>query len=161
MESGANYYQLLGVPRDATQGDIKVAYRELVRIFHPDSNYYDEILDSQPGGVGAERPDHVDALFKRIVAAYEVLSNQELRQQYDEKLPKGLMGWDDALADSETYLEKVRAVVRANGQRQAHFGQAPTFQETQQKSRANGMERIISKQGVIGRFRSLVAKLWF
>jgi DnaJ-class molecular chaperone len=60
------YYQLLGVPSDASEGEIKTAYRRLARKFHPDSG--------QPGDV--ER-------FREIQEAYEVLSDPEKRRHYD------------------------------------------------------------------------------
>ena len=62
-------YQVLGVPRDASAGDIKKAYRQLVRKYHPDAN---------PGNKDAEER------FKKINQAYEVLSDQQKRTQYDQ-----------------------------------------------------------------------------
>ncbi|MFP3712755.1 molecular chaperone DnaJ [Puerhibacterium sp. TATVAM-FAB25] len=62
----ADYYETLGVPRDATSEQIKKAYRKLARELHPDV----------AGEAGEER-------FKDVARAYEVLSNPEKRQQYD------------------------------------------------------------------------------
>ncbi len=64
-----NYYELLGIGRDATDRDIKQAYRRLARKYHPDVN---------PGDKTAE------AKFKEINAAYEVLSDKTKRQKYDK-----------------------------------------------------------------------------
>jgi molecular chaperone DnaJ len=64
-----NYYDILGVGRDATEKDIKQAYRRLARRYHPDVN---------PGDKTAE------AKFKEINAAYEVLADKEKRQKYDK-----------------------------------------------------------------------------
>ncbi len=66
---GKNYYDLLGVKRDANEKEIKQAYRRLARKYHPDVN---------PGDKSAE------AKFKEINAAYEVLSDKEKRQKYDQ-----------------------------------------------------------------------------
>jgi DnaJ-class molecular chaperone len=66
---GKDYYQILGVGRNASEKDIKQAYRRLARKHHPDVN---------PGDKSAE------ARFKEINAAYEVLSNAEKRKKYDQ-----------------------------------------------------------------------------
>lgn len=63
-----DYYKILGVSRDASEKDIKRAYRRLARQFHPDVN---------PGDSQAEEN------FKEINEAYEVLSDPEKRARYD------------------------------------------------------------------------------
>jgi len=68
MEENEDYYEILGVPRTATEKDIKKAYRHLARKYHPDVN---------PGDKQAEEK------FKRINEAYEVLSDPEKRAMYD------------------------------------------------------------------------------
>ncbi len=64
-----DYYRTLGVPRNATEKEIKQAYRELARRYHPDMN---------PGDKEAENR------FKEINEAYEVLSDREKRARYDQ-----------------------------------------------------------------------------
>jgi len=63
-----DFYQVLGVKRDASEKDIRSAYRKLARKHHPDVN---------PGDKAAE------ATFKEINAAYEVLKDPEKRKKYD------------------------------------------------------------------------------
>jgi len=63
-----NPYTLLGVAKTATEKEIKSAYRKLAKKLHPDVN---------PGDAKAE------AKFKEVTAAYNLLSNPELRKQYD------------------------------------------------------------------------------
>ncbi len=63
-----DYYEILGVPRSATQAEIKKAFRKLARAHHPDRN---------PGDASAERR------FKDINEANAVLSDPDKRKQYD------------------------------------------------------------------------------
>jgi molecular chaperone DnaJ len=62
-----DYYQVLGVPRDADDAELKRAFRELARKFHPDIN---------PG-------QHAEDRFKEANEAYAVLSNPKARARYD------------------------------------------------------------------------------
>ena len=73
-----DYYQILGVPRDAENSDIKKAYRKLARKYHPDVNE----------DAGAEEK------FKEVNEAYEVLKDSDKRQAYEEL--KQTIGLDDA-----------------------------------------------------------------
>ena len=61
----ADYYEILGAKRDATDKELRQAYRKLARDYHPDLN---------PGDKNAE------TRFKTINEAYEVLSNAESRR---------------------------------------------------------------------------------
>ncbi|MDP4200092.1 MAG: J domain-containing protein [Bacteroidota bacterium] len=63
-----DYYEILGVPRTATEDEIKKAYRKLARQHHPDLNPNDKTAEEQ---------------FKKINEAYEVLSDKEKRAKYD------------------------------------------------------------------------------
>jgi molecular chaperone DnaJ len=64
-----DYYEVLGVNRNAAEGDIKKAYRQMALKFHPDKN---------PGNKEAEDK------FKEAAEAYEVLSNTDKRRRYDQ-----------------------------------------------------------------------------
>ncbi len=64
-----DFYQILGVSQDASEGDIKKAYRKLARQWHPDQN---------PGDAAAEQK------FKDIGEANQVLSDPKSRQEYDQ-----------------------------------------------------------------------------
>ncbi len=70
-----DYYDVLGVKRDASQEEIKRAYRRLAMKYHPDKN---------PGDKEAE------AKFKECAEAYEVLGNAEKRRKYDQYGHEGL-----------------------------------------------------------------------
>jgi curved DNA-binding protein len=63
-----DYYEILGVPRTASEDEIKKAYRKLARKHHPDVNPNDKSAEEK---------------FKKINEAYEVLSDKDKRQKYD------------------------------------------------------------------------------
>lgn len=68
-ENKRDYYEVLGVGKDASADDIKKAYRKLAMKYHPDRN---------PGDKSAEEK------FKEVGEAYEVLSDQDKRAKYDQ-----------------------------------------------------------------------------
>ncbi len=72
-----DYYEVLGVARDANQGEVKTAFRRLARELHPDVNDHD--------------PD-AEEKFKEAAEAYEVLSDSERRRAYDAYGHEGLRG---------------------------------------------------------------------
>src|SRR2546430_2613153 len=67
MATTSDYYDLLGVPRNASDEQIRSAYRRLARQYHPDVNKADD---------ASER-------FKQITEAYEILTDPQRRQRYD------------------------------------------------------------------------------
>ena len=71
MQTSGTLYGLLGVPRGASQDDIRKAHRNAARKHHPDAN---------PGDRSAEER------FKEIQRAYDILSNPAKKREYDDKL---------------------------------------------------------------------------
>ncbi len=72
-----DFYQILGVSKDADDAELKKVYRRLARKYHPDSN---------PGDAAAE------AKFKEISEAFSVLSDKEQRSEYDQIRAMGAGG---------------------------------------------------------------------
>ncbi|XP_026193739.1 dnaJ homolog subfamily B member 3 [Cyclospora cayetanensis] len=77
---GKDYYRILGVPKDASDADLKKAYRKLAMKWHPDKH------------ADAEAKKKAEAQFKDIAEAYDVLSDKERRQIYDKFGEEGLKG---------------------------------------------------------------------
>lgn len=73
---GKDYYQILGVSRNASKDDIKKAYRELAKKYHPDLN--------------PDNKKEAEEKFKEISEAYEVLMDDEKRQRYDQYGEEGV-----------------------------------------------------------------------
>src|ERR1044071_7321521 len=69
MSKTRDYYEVLGVKREASEDEIKKAYRKLARKFHPDLNPDDKTAEEQ---------------FKLLQEAYDVLSDPENRKLYDQ-----------------------------------------------------------------------------
>ena len=71
MAESKDYYQILGVSKDATADDLKKAYRKLAKQYHPDAQHTE-----------ADKKN-AEAKFKEINEAYSVLSDDTKRAQYD------------------------------------------------------------------------------
>jgi molecular chaperone DnaJ len=89
-----DYYEILGVPRDADAAELKRAYRTLALRYHPDQNHNDKSAEEK---------------FKEVSAAYAVLSDQEKRLRYDRlgMLGLGVQGPAGA-PDLQVEIENVK-----------------------------------------------------
>lgn len=72
-----NYYETLGVPKEASQDDIKKAYRRLSKQYHPDVNPNDK---------------NAEDIFKKINEAYSILGDENKRKEYDNPMRGGFGG---------------------------------------------------------------------
>ena len=98
QQSQKDYYSLLGIDRTATVDQIKNAYKEIARVYHPDSNFYSEIV------AVPLKPDE-EKVFRVLTQAYNTLSNPDKRKDYDKTLPPMLKGWD---TDTESEFHQPR-----------------------------------------------------
>lgn len=87
-----DYYEVLGVSKNATKDEIKKAYRKQALKFHPDKN---------PGNKKAEES------FKEAAEAYEVLSNEEKKARYDRFGHAGMSGASGGFSGSGMTMEDI------------------------------------------------------
>jgi molecular chaperone DnaJ len=128
-----DYYALLGVGRNATEQEIKQAYRRLARQYHPDVN---------PGNKSAE------ARFKEINEAHEVLSDPDKRKKYDQ--------YGDQWQHAEQF-ERARAQGASGGYEGFNpFGQTHTYSDFGSAGDSGDLGSIFENlfSGGGGRFRS-------
>ena len=105
-----DYYEVLGVARDADDDEIKKAYRKLAMQYHPDRNVGDEEAEDK---------------FKEAAEAYEVLRDPEKRQRYDRYGHAGLEGIDvPHFDDAESVFGPLRRPVRRPLRRRRRRGAA-------------------------------------
>jgi molecular chaperone DnaJ len=109
-----NFYEILGVPKNASPEAIKKAYRKLARKWHPDIN---------PGDKEAENK------FKEISQAYECLGNKEKRKLYDEFGEDGLRAGFEA--DKARQYNEWRSYQQAQdrGQAAKDFGKYHSYED--------------------------------
>ena len=94
MAEKRDYYEVLGLPRNASQDDIKSAFRKLARQYHPDVNNNDDAEEK----------------FKEINEAFAILSDPEKRAAYDRYGHAGVSGngsqWDSSNFDPFEIFEQ-------------------------------------------------------
>ena len=75
MAGKRDYYEVLGVNKNATDEELKKAYRKLAKKYHPDAN--------------PDNKEEAEAKFKEVNEAYETLSDAQKRKMYDQFGPDG------------------------------------------------------------------------
>ena len=79
MAEKRDYYEVLGVDKNATDEELKRAYRKLAKKYHPDAN--------------PDNKKEAEAKFKEVNEAYETLSDSQKRKMYDQFGPDGPQGF--------------------------------------------------------------------
>ena len=79
MATKRDYYEVLGVDKNASDDELKRAYRKLAKKYHPDAN--------------PDNKKEAEAKFKEVNEAYETLSDSQKRKMYDQFGPDGPQGF--------------------------------------------------------------------
>ncbi len=135
--STKNHYQLLGVSRDASAQVIKDSYKELARIYHPDSHYFDDILADAGMSAAVEAAPAMSAeaeeTFKIITEAYNTLNHAARRAEYDANLPREQKEWDEDPREEFEFDQKQRQFENPDAAQPyswGNFGAAPQTENT-------------------------------
>lgn len=104
MKQKRDYYEVLGINRNASEDEIKKAFRKLAKKYHPDTNV---------GNADAEEK------FKEVTEAYEILSDAKKRKMYDQF---GHAAFDGSAAGSNAYSDAYsRGGFQNGGYQEFHF----------------------------------------
>jgi curved DNA-binding protein CbpA len=122
-----NYYQVLGLSPEATEKEIKSAYRTLAKVWHPDKN----------------KAENARAQFIVITEAYQILSDENLRPIYDQKLHRSSYREQSMRQKEQEYrawFERYQQQAQRNAQAYAsssydEFEQSPIFKTAMVLSR--------------------------
>jgi curved DNA-binding protein CbpA len=108
------HYEVLGIPRDATEAQVKEAYFRMAKRFHPDVHHDEALHDLR---------DKLEAVFIRLGEAYEVLRNPRIRLSYERQLgplpgqpgagPAAAGGQDDPEAVARQAEDAIRRAARS------------------------------------------------
>lgn len=125
-----DYYQILGVSKNAGQDEIKKAYRKAALQYHPDKN---------PGNAEAEKK------FKEVSEAYEVLGDEQKRQTYDRygaEAVQGAGGHPGGFADMGEALRTFMGAFGGGGSQDSIFGNLFGFEDAAEGGRQGASKKM-------------------
>jgi DnaJ-class molecular chaperone len=142
-----NFYEILGVPQNATEHDIKKAYRKLALVYHPDKNR-------------GKSQENMSRKFREISEAYEILSDRDKRERYDAQLrDSGHSGFSAAVFDFfdfrdpfEIFFEffgnhsPFQENIRIRSQRKSNFFNIETLQRENDQNNMSDIELPDTRQ---------------
>jgi molecular chaperone DnaJ len=102
MSAAADFYATLGVSPEASDDEIKKAYRQLVMRYHPDRNPGDAVAETR---------------IREINAAYEVLGDPEARRSYERLRFGPERRWEEERADPDAILREMEAKLADEGRK--------------------------------------------
>jgi len=131
------YYEILGVPLDASPQQIREMYKDLAKLYHPDSNYYADLIQQAPSAEQVE-------LFKIITTAYQTLIDPDKRGVYDDSVRPLLTGsfkkWEES--EEDFFKEK-----KSSRTRKHTFGTGMNNEVLEanviKKGPANGLTQVV------------------
>jgi DnaJ-class molecular chaperone len=142
------HYEMLGLMPDASKEEIKERYREIARAYHPDSNFYAEIINDGLSGRGIET-------FKKITESYNILINDQKRLEYDRCSVFQLRSWDD----EENYAADENQSKSSSSYAFGIFGSVTaqsSFDQLKNHRQRSVSEEIKRQQGRLWRFLNLI-----
>lgn len=125
-----NYYIILGIKNTASLEEIKIAFRNLAKKYHPDINHTDQPTES---------------IFKEIQEAYETLSNSEKRKKYDLKFSYANNYQQIKNKRYPAYTGNAYQYAQQQAQYEQRYQQqaAETFQEPVPKEKRSGTDPFL------------------
>lgn len=136
----STFYEVLGVSRFATDAEIKKAFKELAKKYHPDKHPGEKFYEEH---------------FKKINEAYQTLSNPQSRQRYDLRI-----NYNQHTPPPRSQYRQATNQQRSSSQKQAPF----TNYKKPQASRSDASQKKLNKYYVyigIGAFVFILASAWF
>lgn len=140
-----DYYEILGVSKDATDEEIKKAYKKLVKIWHPDLHH------------DKESKEKAEKMMKKINEAYSILRDSNKRKEYDMGINDNFdnFNYSSSYTKDDFLRETLREMFNSKMKGEYNFGSSSSSTE---KDRGNNIETVLEidlKDSVTGKEESI------